>query len=169
MAMVGGSMVGAVVGLLGIMLRRARALSLSILLVAAFIFLSLRSYYAIFFTPLFTGGILLLFREHPEWWKKIGAAFIIALFILHPFPLGLKPSLAREVMQALTKAGVHGEILINGSFGHEWQYESALPIRKYRLELLSFADALICLRPCEGIGTGWRRFMRTSVEVWSRF
>ncbi|MBI2635696.1 hypothetical protein HYW84_00005, partial [Candidatus Peregrinibacteria bacterium] len=41
MAMVGGSMVGAVVGLLGIMLRRARALSLSILLVAAFIFLSL--------------------------------------------------------------------------------------------------------------------------------
>ncbi len=168
MAMVGGSMVGAVVGLLGIMLRRARALSLSILLVAAFIFLSLRSYYAIFFTPLFTGGILLLFREHPEWWKKIGAAFIIALFILHPFPLGLKPSLAREVMQALTKAGVHGEILINGSFGHEWQYESLRPIRKYRPEFLKDAGAVVCLNPCTGLSDPWRKLKGVSVDVWVR-
>ena len=48
-ALVGGSAVGAIVGLYGMLLTRARALSLSLLLVAAFVFLSFRYYYAIFF------------------------------------------------------------------------------------------------------------------------
>lgn len=168
MAMVGGSIVGAVSGLWGIILRRAWPLALSLLLVAAFVFLSLRSYYAIFFTPLFTGGALLLLREYPAWWKKIGIAYLLTLFFLRPFPPEMAPSPARLVMQRIVQEGVRGEVSIAGFFGHEWQYESTLPIRKYRPGFLDGAGAVVCLDTCDSLGDSWRKLDGVPVDVWVR-
>lgn len=167
-AMVGGSIVGAIFGLYGMVLKRAWPLALSLLLVAAFIFLSLRSYYAIFFAPLFTGGVLLLLREHPAWWKKMGIAYVLALLFLHPFSPAMAPGPARTVMQRLAQEGVQGEVSIAGSFGHEWQYESAFPIRKYRSGFLDGAGAVVCLNPCDGLGDSWRKLDGVPVDVWVR-
>ncbi len=167
-AMVGGSIVGVVMGLWGIMRKRAWPLALSILLVAAFIFLSLRSYYAVFFAPLFTGGVLLLLREHRACWKQIGIAYLLALFFLRPFPPEMAPSPARLVMQRLMREGIEGVVLISGSFGHEWQYESRLPIRKYRPELLKGAGAVVCLTTCDGLSDSWQKLEGIPVDVWVR-
>lgn len=167
-ALVGGSIVGGIAGLYGIVRARERALSFSLLLVAAFIFLSFRSYYAILFMPLFTGGVIFLLRERPQWWKKVGIAYLLALFILRPLPIGMTPSPARGVMQALTYAGVAGDVLINGSFGHEWQYESPFPVRKYRPEFLENAGVLVCLDSCGNIPHSWRKFEGVTVDVWVR-
>lgn len=166
--MVAGSGVGALVGVYGMTRARSAPLLFSFLLVCAFVFLSFRSYYAILFAPLFVGGVILLLRERPEWWKKIGTAFILALFILHPLPLGLSPSPAREVMRRLQQEGVKGEVLIAGSFGHEWQYESSLPIRRYRPEFLKDAGAVVCLDVCGSLRNPWRKLRGTSVDVWVR-
>lgn len=167
-AMVGGGAVSAVVGLYGVILTRARALSLSLLFVAAFVFLSSRPYYAILFTPLFTSGVILLLRERPQWWKNIGIAYLFALLLLRPFPLGMMPGPAREVMQRLEQEGARGEVLISGSFGHEWQYESRLPIRRYRPEFLDEAGAIVCLGSCDDFGDSWRKLDGGPVDVWVR-
>ena len=164
--MIAGSGIGALTGVYGMARARSAPLLFSFLLICAFVFLSFRSYYAILFTPLFIGGIILLLREYPQWWKRIGVAYILALIFLYPFPVGLPPSPARQVMQALTKARVEGDILINGSFGHEWQYESTLPIRKYRPEFLKDTSAAVCLDVCEGIGDPWQKLQGVSVDVW---
>src|SRR3989338_1016491 len=165
-ATVGGSIVGVIMGLWGIMRKRAWPLAISLLLVAAFIFLSLRSYYAVFFAPLFTGGILLLFREHPAWLQRVCIAYLLALFFLRPFPPEMAPISARLVMQRLGREWVEGEVLISGSFGHEWQYESRWPVRRYRPEFLQNAGAVVCLESCEDFTDQWRKVDGMPVEVW---
>lgn len=168
MALVGGSVAGALAGLYGIMLRRAWPLALSLLLIAAFVFLSLRSYYAVFFTPLFVAGVILLLRERPAWWKWIGIAHFLFLFLAIPLPPDRVVPPARVVMQRLQQNGAQGDVLISGSFGHEWQYESRLPIRRYRPEFLDEAGAVVCLRSCDGLSDSWRKLDGVPVEVWVR-
>ena len=78
------------------------------------------------------------------------------------------PSPARQVLHALTETGVEGDILIRGSFGHEWQYESALLIRKYRSGVLDGAGAVVCLDPCDGMVAPWQKLQWMSTDVWVR-
>ncbi|MBT7337991.1 hypothetical protein HN801_04790, partial [Candidatus Peregrinibacteria bacterium] len=62
-----------------------------------------------------------------------------------------------------------GIVLISGSFGHEWQYESEGTVMRYTPSLLSKAKAVVCLDACPGVsGYGFYQIENTAQEVWVR-
>jgi len=164
----GGSMVLSVLGLAGMVRHRQWGFLGSLFLVSFFIFISFRDYYDIFFLPLFVGGGILLLQR----WQTLPLlpAYIILFGVtaitFWALPPVLYPSKARIVLDNLEQKGVVGELLIHGSFGHQWQYESSWPVRKYRPEFLRNAGAVICLNPCNRIPDSWQRVPGLPVEVW---
>lgn len=163
---VGGSLVGSILGILGMMRARSFPLVFSFLLVAAFVFLSHRSYYAILFLPLFVAGVILLFSDTRRLLWPYATVLVFGLLSFSSLAFPSSPSPAREIIRELTRRGVFGNILINGSFGHEWQYESRLPIRRYRPEFLNDAGAVVCLQPCEGMASDWQKIGNMPEEAW---
>ncbi|MFA6523279.1 MAG: hypothetical protein WCS85_02835 [Candidatus Peribacteraceae bacterium] len=167
---IGGSVLLGLLGTAGILLERRWALLGSLLLVCAYVFLSFHFYYAILFLPLFIGGMPAFFHHL---WKKPAPLIFPLIFItgiiLALFPLKLSPSPARAVARSLPVSGT-GVLLINGSFGHEWQYESPVPVRRFQQSLLPDAEAVVCLTPCEEMTRvdGWKTLAGQSVEVWVR-
>lgn len=167
---VGGSVLLGLLGGAGMLLERRWALLASLLLLCAYVFLSFHLYYAILFLPLFIGGMPAFFLHL---WKKptplLFPLFLITAIILALFPPQLLPSPARAVARSLP-ASQTGFLLINGSFGHEWQYESLVPVRRFQQSLLPEAEAVVCLIPCEEMTRvdGWKTLTGQSVEVWIR-
>lgn len=166
---VGGSAILSILGTIGIIASRRWSLLLSLLLVAAFIAVSFRPYYCILFTPLFIAGIAL----SPGLLRRPGIAVIatvLAAFLIVPFALvPFEHSSAREVMQALEAQGVdEGTVLIAGSFGHEWQYESPFIVRTFTPRAIDSARVVVCLADCPEIRyrKRWRPMAGVSVEVW---
>lgn len=168
----GGSLVLSILGAAGLILHRRWELLLSFLLVSAFVFLSFRDYYDIYFTPLWIAGAALLFRAHPPhdgwlpWLLVPLTAVTILTGVLLPPIIPLGP--AREVMVLLQERHATGAILISGSFGHQWQYESRFPVRRYDPAFISGAQAAICLNPCEKIERLRFEKIREEPEVWAR-
>ncbi len=166
----GGSLVLSILGVAGLILHRRWELLLSFLLVSAFVFLSFRDYYDIYFTPLWIAGAVLLFRAHPPrdgWlpWFLVpltGVTILTAVLLPSITPLGP----AREVMAMLQERHATGAILISGPFGHQWQYESRFPVRRYEPEFLGETQAVICLNPCEKIERSRFEKIRKRPEVW---
>ncbi|MBM3228049.1 hypothetical protein FJZ27_04305 [Candidatus Peribacteria bacterium] len=163
---IGGSMALSVLGLYGMVKSKQYPLVLTLMLVTAYIFVGFRSFYAILFTPLLIAGLL----SAPKLLKS--SAFLLALqiaagtaiFLYVPFP---EYSSARSVGDALRVAGVHGDILIAGSFGHEWQYLMPGPVKRYRPDFTNDAAAIVCLDRCVAIDRqAWQRFPQTTEEVW---
>ncbi len=165
---IGGSAALSILGLYGMVRSRDYALVLTLMLVTAYIFVGFRSYYAILFTPLLIAGLL----SAPRLLKS--SALLLALQIVAGITIFLyvpfsEMSSARSIGRALLEAGVHGEILIEGSFGHEWQYLMPGPVRRYRPEFIKDASAIVCLDRCTGIDmTTWRRLPGIDEEVWVR-
>jgi hypothetical protein len=106
-------------------------------------------------------------------WKKPAPLIFPLIFItgiiLALFPLKLSPSPARAVARTLPVSGT-GVLLINGSFGHEWQYESSLPVERFHPSLVPNAVAVVCLAPCEEmtVADGWKNVPAGNVTVWLR-
>jgi|CXWL01.1.fsa_nt_gi hypothetical protein len=155
----GGSIVLSVVGFVGIVRNKIWPVLCSFLLVAAYVWLARFGYYAILFLPLSMAGVITMFRK-----RQISPLFVASgviacslyLFI-HSLPL---PNVrtARTVMQVMQEKQVTGPILIKGNFGHEWEYESRVPILRYNSALLPLATGLVCLDACpemEGL-PNWR-------------
>lgn len=191
---IGGSIITSVLGTAGMcmsLLRRIRrlqspvnddidsfALAGSFFLVAMFTFLARHDYYAILWTPLFIAGLaaLLQTRRANENSAIFGMLFLMfhLVFLLF-FPVSLQKSPARETMRVIQegqdglpwRAGT-GVILIAGAFGHEWQYESSLRVRRYSPDSdLSEVAAVICILSCPELASrAWQRLPNTSVEVW---
>jgi len=166
---VGGSIILGLTGMGGLLLKKDWGVLLSMALVAAFIFISFRLYYAILFTPLFLYGTLTFFRKA---WKRPLAILVpvtlITLLCALLFPPQLTPSPARSVLTAIAARGKDGMVLVAGPFGHEWQYEAAFTLRRYHQSLLEGAQAAVCLEACEDIERvpGWSRAADAPVEVW---
>ena len=164
----GGSVVLSCVGTWGILRSRSWPLIATFVLTCAFILLSRIDYYAILFTPLFLAGAFVLVREQrasSTGLALLTLAFSVMLLIFRPFHAG--PSVARDVLSVIVAEHQQGPILMNGTFGHEWQYESSDEIRRYNPELLTIAQAVVCLQACPEINPSeWRRMPRVSVEVW---
>ncbi|PIP65758.1 hypothetical protein COU77_04380 [Candidatus Peregrinibacteria bacterium CG10_big_fil_rev_8_21_14_0_10_49_16] len=164
----GGSIVLSVLGLAGMVRHRHWGFLGSLFLVGFFIFISFRDYYDILFLPLFVGGSILLLQR----WQTLPLVPSYAVLVsvtamtVWLLPPVLSPSTARMVFQRLEETSLSGEILIQGSFGHQWQYESAWPVRKYTPEFLDSAATIICLNPCDQIPNSWRQVPGLSVEVW---
>lgn len=176
--LVGGSVVLSVVGVWGMILTRSWSLFLSFLLVFGYAFISSRSYHAILFTPLLIGGLIELHQRRRVKVFPIflftGASAIVLSLNLSVSP----PSPAREVSRVLAERGVEGELLIAGPFGHEWQYESLLPVRRYKPEFLPGAGAVVCIHPSTSSGQvpckeiesekGWMKVQEIPIVLWVR-
>ncbi len=184
--LIGGSGIASVVGTWGIITsinKRDWPLVLSALLVSAFVFFSITpTYYAILFTPFFVAGLWTVFHQkrHPHAFPLLGCLiFSVAIITWFVQPARF-PGPAREVIQAIQSehpfpgadfaGAATGSILISGTFGHEWQYESRTEIRRYRPEFVKDAVAIVCLNACEPMfdTSEWKRLHDVPVETWVR-
>ncbi len=168
---VGGSILIGIVGIVGMALDRQWAMFLSLALVAAFLYVSFRMYYAILFTPLLVAGMVLFLRR--AWSSPVsvlGPVALITVLCVGLFPPSLKPGASRAVMQSIALQGKTGTVLIAGSFGHDWQYESSFPVLRFHPSLLTNAQAVVCLDQCDDMKKrdGWVTLPNLPTEVWVR-
>jgi hypothetical protein len=164
-----GSAILSVCGLIGILRGKQWALLLSFLLVAVFHMTSFRQYYPVFFLPILVGGVI----AYPQVLKKsatlLALQIIMATYIFAHADLSFAESSARTVMREVNQLPQEGAVLIAGSFGHQWQYESRSPVLKYRPSLLSKAKVVVCLEECSGV-SDYEFYQITNIpqEVWVR-
>jgi hypothetical protein len=78
------------------------------------------------------------------------------------------PSFVPSVMHMIDEQTGTGVLLINGSFGHEWQQASSTPVQRYTLAHLDRARAVICLKLCPDMKqqTGWVSITGLPIEAW---
>lgn len=170
-----GSGFVSIAGLFGILTGGRWDHQLTLLLLLGFIATTSQQYYAILLTPILIAGMMTLLAKR----RIIGALFlplqIVATTVLvlqyHP---ELEPTPARETMRFLREHGITGPVLIDGYFGHEWQYESASPILRFTQTLSSSveetAQAAVCTKKTceEDFGDAWVKLDGAPVEVWAK-
>ncbi len=150
-------------------------LFLTFFVILAYIFVTSQAYYAILLTPrLVAGFMLLLARRKIDGWLFLPAHFILtAILLFRAFP-DMHPTPARSTMRFIQEKGITGLVLIDGPFGHEWQYESSVPIGRFTQTLSSAveaeAEAVVCTKKTceEDLGEEWRRMEGAPVEVWDK-
>ncbi len=155
---IGGSFLLSVFGTIGILLSRRWELWSSFLLVCVYVFLSHHSYYAILFTPLFIAGLPSLSSLLRR--KVVTIPSVLVMAALGMFFLSANvvppPNIARDVAHAIP-SNAHG-IAIHGSFGHEWQYYSPVPVLRLTQDAVADkADVVVCLDPCSEAVTQHRQ------------
>ncbi|MBT7345399.1 hypothetical protein HN854_05240 [Candidatus Peregrinibacteria bacterium] len=146
---VGGSVVLSALGTVGMIVKKRWDLLFSMLLVCIYVLLSFRMYYAILFTPLFIAGALSTPRLLCSCKSRIFLIAFVALGMYLQYGPSVEPSAARVVSSYIN--GIDGTVLINGSYGHEWQYELRQPVRSYKEKLIEDASIIVCLEECEEI------------------
>ena len=160
-----GSIVLSVMGVVGLLLGKGWEYILSAALVAAYVFVAYRPYYAILFPPILIAGLVSAPRL-----LKFGIPLLILQIMLGLFFTWTAPpqviSAARPVGQILRSHDVHGIVLINGAFGHDWQYEMPGRVQRYDTEFITRASAAVCLDVCKGIPRSWQKINETP-EVWT--
>ena len=164
-----GGIVLSIAGLLGMIRSKHWPLILSFLLVCAFHVTSYRVYYPVLFLPLLVGGVVV----YPKVLRKsavlLAMQIIIATYIFAHSELAFYETGARTVMRQVNQLHSGEVVLIAGSFGHSWQYESRSPVLRYRPSLLSKAKAVVCLEDCPGVsGYGFYQIENIPQEVWIR-
>jgi hypothetical protein len=169
----GGSIFLSIAGTIGLLLKPRWPLLFSFLLVCVYIALTRHDYYAVLLTPLFIAGIIgLMNSAYGRAWFLVTAMIVPAVTIGMYAVQGPLPqaSPASQVMQIIHARAGTGEILINGSFGHDWQYASRFPVRRFQPQFLEGAQAAICLQPCADMEkqTGWGKADGLPIEVWIR-
>jgi len=159
----------ALLAVVGLALRPSKPVIASFFLVCLYVFLGSVPYYAVLFAPFFIAGLPAVFRFSKQAPFAVGiVAVACAGLTLSSTPLVSPPTPARDVMAAIADKGREGTVLIQGSFGHEWQYESPFPILQYGEWLLPDAQAVVCTRDtCDVRGlAGFELLMDEPAEVW---
>lgn len=173
---VAGSGLLSLIGTIGILSSVRLDLVAAFGMLLGFVILTTRYYDAILFTPLLIGGLFLLFCK-----RRLSPGIFItaqvasaAVVIFFSFPT-LRETPARAEMRALSKYQVSGNLLINGFFGHDWQYESSMPVRKFSQELSAAAEekagVFVCTKgSCDGDINDelWTRLSDTPFPTWIR-
>lgn len=168
----GGSMFGSIAGTWGILRSRSWALVLSFLLVSFSVFLAWQPYYAILFTPLLLCGLMHFFHYRPLRTFPYTPLLVFSTAVLvgiAPPWFGSVPSRA-VVTLVEREATQSGSLMIYGSFGHDWQYESSKhAVRRYTPQGFVEASALVCTVNCDVIRKeGMSLATRFPMEVWVR-
>lgn len=164
-----GSAVFSVVGTYGVLRSKQWPLIGSVLAVALFLCVSFRSYYAILFLPLFVAGVVAHGKALAKPATLLALQIMAAVYIFSVASLSFYENSARSVMRIVNQAPMHGAVLINGGFGHQWQYESTTPVYRFRLDLLSKAKAVVCLEECPDIRQyDFYQVTNLGQEVWIR-
>jgi hypothetical protein len=167
---IGGSGFATVIGMYGIFTSRKAPLILSFLIFSAYCFFGFQhDYYAIFFTPFFVEGmrrVLLRTKQLP--FASLLMLFACTAVLVALFFPPLHPSLARPVMRQINGFTGTGYVMIQGDFGHEWEYESTVPVRRYVPSATSGAKAVVCLEACNPPlpGETWKIMASSGAEVW---
>jgi len=97
------------------------------------------------------------------------APLLLATVLLFPhLRPSAQPDPARAINKLIEARHQTGSLLINGSFGHQWEYESGFEIRRYRPEFLKNAQAVVCLQTCEDMKKqkGWKTMSGAALEIW---
>ncbi len=171
-----GSGTSSILGTWGLLVSGRKDLLLTGFFLTAFLVISSQGYYAILFTPLLVGGVfILLCRRRLLPGVFIPLQLVMAALLLFVFFPSVHSTPARLTMETLRAQGVGELVLIDGPFGHEWQYESSVPVRRFTPELASQieekAQAIVCTRPsCEEEVNPetWVRLGNSPVQVWVR-
>lgn len=163
-------------GLLGIATGGRRTMILTALLVLSYIALSAQQYYAFLLTPLLIGGLFQLFchRKLRPLPFLVLHGFSTVLLLSYSLPQMFIHSTDAEVIAFLRERGLNAPILIDGYFGHQWQYYSPVPVRKYSqtlaVEVEDSASTIICTKPttCEDDidRDKWKKIDGAPREVW---
>ena len=175
---IGGAGILSAVGTWGIVRSKDWTLIATLVLVLVYVTASVPyPFYAILFTPIFVGGIRNIFlgRRHPHAFPLL-ACFVFATAIITWFiRLPQTPDPSRSVMAAIAAEPIPeaiegGSVLISGTFGHQWQYESRLKIRRYKPEFTKDARAVVCLAACAPMfdTSNWKRLPGLMIETWVR-
>lgn len=166
-----GSVVLSIAGLYGLIRSRRVPILLSFLLVFAYVAAGFHTYYIVLFVPLSIAGLLALLKLYPRlspWYGvslAVACAWLAVTSVRWPMP-----SAASVTMRMIEVRGKQGSVLLQGSFGHEWQYESRLPVLKYGEWLLPDAQAVVCLADaCDVRGIKeFEKLENAPVETWVR-
>jgi hypothetical protein len=168
-----GAWVVSVIGVVGLLMQRRWEILGGFTLTTLFVLGSASfPFYAILFLPWITEGVRAVVQSIPACRGKAFSVFLIAgialgwLWIPPILHISLAPSEARLVMRKVAEHVTVGEVAISGSFGHQWQYESPLPVRRYVLGKLDGIVAVVCLDPCEE-PQGWLK-IDAPVDAWVR-
>lgn len=174
--LIAGSGAGSLLGTWGLLVGGRKDLLLTGFILLIFVALSSQQYYAILLTPMLVGGIFMLLCRRkitPGIFLPLQAAMavIFLVFFLPPF----NTSTAHRVTEELRARDIGGPILIDGPFGHEWQYYSSVPVRRFTIDLSSKvedqAQGIVCIRrSCEDQidSDKWVRLDKMPAEVWVR-
>ncbi len=171
-----GSAVVSLSGTVGILTSSRWDLVAAFGLTFGFIILTSQPYYAILLLPIFIGGtFLLLCRRRLRPGLFILAELLCsAAIVTYAFPV-MYPTHARRVMRELRAQDITGAVLIDGPFGHEWEYESTVPVLKFSQQLSSEAEAEAQAFVCTKAGCDddvnldeWVRLPDAPIPVWLR-
>lgn len=170
---IAGSGLLTLIGTVGVLTSGRMDLLLTMFLLVAYIILSSQQYYAILLTPILVAGMMTLLSRR----KISGQIFLpvhlmlTAVLVFLTFP-DMHPTPARATMRFLRGQHITGLVLIDGPFGHEWQYESTSPIGRFT-QMLSTpveatAAAIVCTKKAceEDLGEEWMRMEGAPGEVW---
>ncbi len=164
-----GSAVLSVAGVIGMVKTKQWPLILSFLLVFVFHITSYRVYYPVLFLPLLIGGVVACPWVLRKSSTLLAMQIVIAVYVFAHTQLAFYETGARTVMRQVNQLPSTGVVLIAGSFGHSWQYESRSPVFRYRPTLLSKAKAVVCLEQCPGVSNyGFYQIENIPQEVWIR-
>lgn len=166
-----GSVWAAILGIAGIVSKRTGALFWTLVLLSVYVMVSFHEYYAILFLPVFIAGLVPALRHWPLPPPVVLSPVILGTILLFPhLRPPPRPDSARAVSALIEARHQTGSLLIAGSFGHQWEYESHLEIRRYRPELLKNAQAVVCLQACEDMKKqkGWETMSGAMIEMWVR-
>lgn len=166
------------VGLWGVLRVGDASLRWSMALVLLFIAVSGQHYYAILLVPLFLGGVLRLACHRRLLPRFLAWAHAVStvLLLAQTLPGMMSIDRVRPTVSYLVEQGMKTPLLIAGSFGHQWQYHSPVPVVRYNPALATdiehASDFLVCTRPrgCEEeIDTEfWTRVAGAPMEAWTR-
>ena len=174
---VAGSGLLSLIGTIGILSSVRLDLTAAFGMLLGYVILTSASYYAILFTPLLVGGLFLLFckRRLKASTFVLGQAVSTAVIVFLSFPT-LHETPAHAEMRALSQQTLTGTLLIDGFFGHDWQYESPLPVRKFSQELSAASEAKASVFVCTKTGGCdadindelWKRLPDAPLPTWVR-
>ena len=166
-----GSFIVSIVGTVGLFWSRRYGVIMTFILICAYVALSRYDYYMILFTPLVVYGVReVLHRCRYVVLHAFPYSCVLLLGFLIVIVQSQRPSFvhnpARSVMRMLDhELPKDSLVLIRGSFGHQWQYESLFPVQRYRDDLLSIARGVICLEECGRFGKDWKKVEVEGVNV----
>lgn len=165
-----------IVGLWGVLRSERWDLQSTTVIVLTFIAVTSQTYYAILLTPLLVGGLFIQCCR-----RRIPIALFLVAHLLCSFALvfhklpSLRPTPARSTMNFVVARNFRGPVLIDGPFGHEWQYESSLPIRRFSQDLSTEvedqSDVIVCTKKtCEGDvdQEKWVVVGGEEIEIWRK-